>query len=181
MKTVLAIIMLSISFGATINALAAPADGKLVYTASNDQAARDYAVARARCDSFTGNPKEVCVAEAKAARVFLEANATAHYKNNIGATTDARKAIAEADHDVERARCNSLNGNRRDVCVEEAKANLVAAVADAKADRKIIEARTDASEDKRSADYKVAMERCDAYAGDPKHACVADVKTQFGK
>lgn len=181
MKTVFTIIMLSTSFAIAVSAFAMAADSKLSYTASNDLAARDYAVARARCDGFTGNPKALCVAEAKAARVFLEANATAQYKNNIAATTDARKAIAEADHDVERARCDSQAGNRREVCIEEAKANLVAAVADAVADRKVVEARNDASEDKRSADYKVAMQRCDAYAGDPRHACVADVKNQFGK
>lgn len=181
MKTVCAIITLSTSFAVAGNAFAATADSKLTFIASNAQAARDYALARTRCDSLTGNPKDVCVAEARAARVFLEANATAHYKNNIAAITDARKAIAEADHDVERARCNSQTGNRRAVCIEEAKASLVAAVADAVADRKVVEARNDASEDKRSADYKVAIERCDAYAGEPRHACVADVKTQFGK
>ena len=160
---------------------AAPDAAKLGYKAANDQAASNYKVVRARCDGLTGNPKDVCIAEAKATRVYAEANASAQYKNSLDANTDARKAIAEADHEVGAARCGSLTGNPKDVCLKTAKANLVAALADAKADRKVIEARADANEDKRSADYKVAIEKCDAYAGAPRKACVADVKAQFGK
>ena len=43
------------------------------------------------------------------------------------------------------------------------------------------EARVDANKDKRDADYKVAAEKCDALAGDPKAACIADAKARFGK
>lgn len=32
-----------------------------------------------------------------------------------------------------------------------------------------------------SADYKVAVEKCDALAGDAKTSCVAAAKTKFGK
>lgn len=165
----------------TVGAYAAPDNAKLAYNAATEKAANDFKLARVRCDVLTGNPKDVCIAEAKAARVYLEANAKARYKNSLAATTDARKAIADADYDVEKTRCASLTGNPKDVCLTESKANLVAALADAKADRKIGEARADAQEDKRSADYKVALEKCDAYAGAPLKACVADVKAQFGK
>jgi hypothetical protein len=47
--------------------------------------------------------------------------------------------------------------------------------------KQIGEARTDAAEDKRSADYKVAAEKCDALAGEAKNTCVAAAKVQFGK
>lgn len=162
-------------------ASAATGDPKLAYTAANDQAANDYKIARVRCDVLTGNPKDVCIAEAKSARVYVEANAKAQYKNTLDANTDGRKAIAEADYEVEKTRCGSRTGNPKDVCLKVAKANLVAALADAKADRKVIEARTDAREEKRNADYKVAVEKCEAFAGAPQKACVADVKAQFGK
>ena len=55
------------------------------------------------------------------------------------------------------------------------------ALADAKLDKKVGEARNDAAEDKREADYKVATEKCDSLAGDAKAACVSAAKSRFGK
>jgi hypothetical protein len=78
-------------------------------------------------------------------------------------------------------RCAAVTGNDRDVCLEQAKATLIAAQADAKADRKSIEARLDAREDKLAAEYRVAIEKCDAYAGAVKDQCVSAAKTAFGK
>ena len=80
----------------------------------------------------------------------------------------------------------------KDVCVKEAKSELVKGKANAKVDRvaadtnkdaatKQAEARKDASADKRDADYKVAIEKCDALAGAAKDACVSNAKAQFGK
>lgn len=181
MKPLAALMLTAFCITCGTAAHAAPDNSKLVYDTATEKAANDFKLARTRCDVLTGNPKDLCIAEAKAARVYLEANAKAQYKNSLAATTDARKAIAEADYDVEKTRCASLTGNPKDVCLKESKANLVAALADAKADRKISEARADAQEDKRSADYKVAIEKCDAFAGAPQKACVADVKAQFGK
>ncbi|UUZ49699.1 hypothetical protein LP420_05705 [Massilia sp. B-10] len=51
------------------------AEAKANYAQAKDQAAAAYQVARAKCDAITGNPKEVCVAEAKAARVRAEQEA----------------------------------------------------------------------------------------------------------
>ncbi len=93
----------------------------------------------------------------------------------------ARMKIADAYFDLDKAKCNGLTGNEKDVCVQRAKATLVAARSDAKADRKTIEARADARDDKRDAEYKVAREKCDAFAGDVKDSCVASAKAQFGK
>jgi len=53
--------------------------------------------------------------------------------------------------------------------------------AQTKANEKIAEARKDASETKREADYKVAIERCDSLAGERKDQCVKDAKARFGK
>ena len=43
------------------------------------------------------------------------------------------------------------------------------------------EARKDASADKRDADYVVAKERCDVFAGDTKSNCLTQAKVRFGK
>jgi hypothetical protein len=90
-------------------------------------------------------------------------------------------AKAESVYAVAKERCDDKAGNAKDVCVEEAKAVEVKALADAKMGKQIGEARSDAAADKRDADYKVAVEKCDVMAGDAKSACVASAKAQFGK
>ena len=156
-------------------------DAKTAYHTARDAAASAYKAARARCDTVTGNPREVCVAEAKAERVRIEEEAGAAYKNTLKAYTQARMRIADANYGRDKARCGAVTGNERDVCLKQAKATLIAAQADARADRKMIEARTDAREDKLTAEYRVALEKCDAFAGAVKDQCVNAAKTAYGK
>ena len=105
----------------------------------------------------------------------------AAYEDTLKAYTRARMRIASANYDLDKARCAGLTGNDKDVCQEQAKARLVAAQADAKADQKTIEARNEAREDKLSAAYRVALEKCDAFAGAAKDQCVSAAKAEFGK
>ena len=67
--------------------------------------------------------------------------------------------------------------------MKEANATLVKAKADAKVDAatKQADARKEATADKRAADYKVAIEKCDALTGAGKDACVSNAKVQYGK
>ena len=67
------------------------------------------------------------------------------------------------------------------MCVKEAKAVEVKALADAKMGKQIGEAKKDAAQDKRDADYKVAAEKCESLAGDAKTSCMAAAKAKFGK
>ena len=46
---------------------------------------------------------------------------------------------------------------------------------------KVAAARKDAVEDKRDADYKVAIEKCDSLSGAAKDTCVKDAKARYGK
>jgi hypothetical protein len=160
---------------------AATPEAKLAYQQARDAAAAEYKMARARCDAITGNPKDVCVLEAKAARVHAEEEARAKYEDTLKAYTRARMRIAGANYDADKARCAGLTGNEKDVCQEQAKARLVAAQADAKADQKTIQARNEARDDKLAAAYRVAMEKCDAFAGAAKDQCVSAAKAEFGK
>ena len=156
-------------------------EAKAAWVQAKDRAALDYKAARIRCDAITGNPKDICLAEAKAARVRSEEEAGAMYKNTLKAFTQSRMKIADANFDLDKAKCAALTGNDKDVCVKQAKSTLIAAQADAKADKKAIEARTDARDDKRTAEYKVAREKCDAFAGAVKDNCVSTAKAQYGK
>jgi hypothetical protein len=181
MKNTFLLILAGAAIGLSLPAMAATAGAKATYTAANDQAAADYKMASAQCDGITGNPKDICIAQAKAARIQVEATATAQYKGTVSARTSARKDIADANYNVDKAKCASQNGNAQDVCLKQAKATMVAAKADATADKKVVDARADANDDKLAADYKVALEKCDALAGAGKDACVASAKSQYGK
>jgi hypothetical protein len=90
-------------------------------------------------------------------------------------------AKAEAAYVVAKEKCDDQAGNAKDVCVKEAKAVEAKALADAKMGQQIGEAKVDASETKRDADYKVAVEKCDAMAGDAKASCLSAAKASFGK
>jgi hypothetical protein len=182
MKKPLAMILMSAAIiGLTGQAMAATAEAKATYKAANDLASADYKVAHSKCNTLQDNPKDVCIAEAKAARTVVEANAKAQYKDTLAARTSAAKEIADATYDVEKAKCGSQTGNAKDVCIKTAKANKVAVVSDVKADKKVIDARVDASEDKNTAEYKVALEKCDAAIGAAKDTCVNSAKKRFGK
>ena len=141
----------------------------------------DYKADKAACGSLAANAKDICVEEAKAkekvARAELEYSFT-------GKSKDRNKVLvakAESTYAVAKEKCDDKAGNDKDVCVKEAKAVEIKALADAKLGKEIGEARKDAAADKLDADYKVAIEKCDALAGDAKAACVTAAKAKFGK
>lgn len=94
----------------------------------------------------------------------------------------AEKARIEADYKAQRHACDSLSGNAKDICVEEAKGKEKVAKAEldyrreanAKHQDKVAEARADAA-------YAVAKERCDDLAGDQKDVCVKEAKAAKAK
>jgi hypothetical protein len=170
-------------------------------TTPHDKAARDQAIKSAEatykadkdaCKSLSGNAKDICMQEAKGKEKVAKAEAKAAYEGTPKARENARLAHAEATYDVAKEKCDDMSGNQKDVCVKEAKATYAKAKADAKVDRvaadtssnavkKTADAKKEAAEDKREADYKVAVEKCDALAGNAKDACVRDAKAKYGK
>jgi hypothetical protein len=151
------------------------------YGAEKDRISADYKADDARCDALAGNAKDVCVQQAKATEKVARANLEYRY---TATKSDARKlmvARAEANYAVANEKCGALAGTGKDVCVQEAKAAETKALADVKMGKEISEARTDAANDDRDADYKVATERCDTFAGDAKASCIAAAKAKFNK
>lgn len=151
------------------------------HKAAVKDAETSYKSAKAACSSLSGNAKDVCKAEAKVQKTYAMEKADAAYKDTPKARTHARVEIAEAEYDLAKAKCGVKAGNDKDVCIKEAKAVEVRARADAKAGAKIADARADASDAKNTADYKVAVEKCDALAGDAKDACVKNAKARYKK
>lgn len=162
-------------------ATAATSESRANYNATVDRASVNYKIARNKCDSLSGNGKDVCVAEAKAEEKRAKADAKAHYKHTRKARTDALIAAADADYAVAKAKCGAKAGNDMKVCVEQAKAAQTKAVAEAKANKKVSDARVEARADTREADYKVAAQKCDALSGAAKDRCVSAAKAKFGR
>jgi hypothetical protein len=81
----------------------------------------EYKAAKEKCDQMKGNEKEVCTAEARAARTKARAEAEASVKNTSSAKRKALVDIADADYGVAKAKCKAKEGNERDKCIKEAK------------------------------------------------------------
>ena len=163
---------------------------------TRDQAIKNaeaqYKTDKAACASLKGNAKDICTETAKGKEKVAKAEAAAAYENTPKARENLRLARADATYEVAKEKCDDLAGNAKDVCVKEAKATYVKAKADAKVDRvasdakqesaqKTASAQREATEDKRDAEYKVAVEKCDSLAGTAKDSCVRDAKTRYGK
>ena len=162
------------------------------YAQAKKDADAQYKIDKNACSSLSGNAKDICVTEAKGKDDVAKAEAAAAYENTPKTRETARVAHAQANYNISIEKCDDLAGNRNDVCVKEAKAELVKGKADAKVDRvavdtrqdaaaKQAEARTEANTEKRDAEYKVAIEKCDAFSGPAKDACVGNAKVQYGK
>lgn len=154
---------------------------KVDYKATKTQISATYKADKAACAPLSGNAKDICVEEAKAKEKVARAELEFGYTAKAADGTKVRVAKAESAYAVAKERCDDQAGNAKDVCVKQAKAVEVSALADARMGKEIGQARQDAAGDKRDAEYKVAIEKCDALTGDPKSSCVAAAKSRFGK
>src|SRR4051812_46969602 len=95
---------------------------------------------------------------------------------------NAEEDQIEATYKADKAKCDGMSGNAKDVCQKEAKGkeNVAKAELDAKKDpsprnqRKVEQARADAK-------YDVAKERCDDMKGKEKDACQKQAKADHEK
>ena len=154
---------------------------KAEYKADKTRISADYKTAKAACAAFAANAKDICVEEAKAREKVARAELEYRYSGKAADQTKVLVVKAKSAYAVAKEKCDDQAGNAKDVCVKEAKAVEVKALADAKMGKKIGEAKKEASDDKMDANYKVAVEKCDALAGEPKTSCIAAAKTKFGK
>lgn len=170
---VTALMMASVSHAATMS--------KDDYETGKTRISADYKTDKAACDSLASNAKDVCVEEAKGKEKVASAELKYAYSGKPADHTKALEAKAEANYAVAKEKCDDKAGNDKSVCVKEAKAAEVKAKADARTAKQVGEARTEGAQDKRDADYKVAVQKCDSLAGDAKNSCVTAAKTQYGK
>ena len=184
--------ILMLSFAVSC-AFAAPsfAMEKSEYKAIKDRVDSEYSMAKKSCSPLKGNAEDICKSQAKGNNKIALAELEHQYKPSPKTEFKVREARADATYDTAKERCDDLAGNAKDVCVKDAKAAHVAALANAKVVQtgektsqdkaeKMASARQDANKDVRAAEYKAARERCDTYAGAAKDTCVNDVKARYG-
>ena len=173
------------------------------YRSGKDRIAADHKAASMACDALAGNTKDICKAEAGGNDRVARAQLDAKYQPSLDASYKLRIARAEADLAVATERCDDKAGNVKDVCVKEARAAEASAKAEAKAQlttananeqaartsaaandkagERGAAARKDAAATKREAEYTVAREKCDAFAGDAKSNCMNEAKARFDR
>jgi hypothetical protein len=90
------------------------------------------------------------------------------------AEEDRIEATAKAD----KAKCDTLKANAKDICMAEAKGKEKVAKAelDAKHEKDKIKAQKKVSEAKAEAAYDVATQKCDDQKGEAKDACIKQAK-----
>jgi hypothetical protein len=165
---------------------------KDAYDTAVKNAEAQYKSDKEACSSRGGNAKDLCLAQASGREKVAKADAEAAYKQTPKAREEARVARADATYQVAKEKCDTMSGNAKDVCLKEANADLTKAKANAKVEAvaadtredsaaKQAEARRKAEQDKRDADYKVAIEKCDALSGSARSTCVEDAKLRYGK
>ncbi|MBS0407984.1 MAG: hypothetical protein JSS17_16805 [Proteobacteria bacterium] len=107
---------------------------------------------------------------------FMSGNALAMTKAEHQSAQDQIATQYKSD----KAQCDSLKGNAKDVCVKEAKGKESVAKANLEAEYKPTEStRMKAREAKAEADYDVAKEKCDDQSGNAKDVCKKDAKAAY--
>ena len=112
------------------------------YNVGVARAEADYGIAIQKCDDLSGNVKDVCVKEAKAAQTSgkadakaqmktTDANAMANEKTDDARSTASDKSTAarkeattdkiDAEYAVAKAKCDTFSGSTKDTCVDQAK------------------------------------------------------------
>src|SRR5438132_1012663 len=92
---------------------------------------------------------------------------------------DAEEDRIEAEYKADKAKCDAMSGNAKDVCVKEAKGKEKVAKAELDAKKNPSERNTRKVEEaKADAKYEVAKERCDDMKGKEKSACEKEAKAE---
>ena len=202
MKTPRTVLFSALLLACTLGATAAPMT-KVDYKAAKSDIENKYKADKKACNVHADNAKDICVEEAKGAERVAKAELEANYEPSAKHTIAVQEAKAKVTLAIAKEKCDDQNGNAKAVCRKEAQAVYTSDMAKAKLTEKTGEinnkaalemkdtqnkamdkkagARKEANEDIRDADYKTALQKCDAYAGDVKANCTAEARTRFNK
>lgn len=151
------------------------------YKAAKTRVSLDYKTDKKACAALAGNAQDICIEEAKAKENVANAALKYDYTGKDSDKNNLLETKAKSAYAVAKEKCDDQGGNAKSVCVKEAKATKIKALASAKMGKEITEATREGVKESIDADYKVAVQKCDALAGDAKANCLAAAKVKFGK
>ena len=130
-------VVLAIGLALSVGAMAQGMT-KVQYETARTGVSAELKLAKAACDSFSANAKDLCLAEASGKEKVATAELNARLAPSEEASYKVRLARADAEYALAREKCDDLAGHAKDVCfkdvcVKEAKAKAVTAKANAKA------------------------------------------------
>lgn len=143
-------LVLAVGLAFSVGAMA-QAMTKVHYKTAKTGISAEFKLAKAACDSFSANAKDLCLAEASGKEKVATAELNARFVPSEEASYKVRLARADADAALALEKCDDLAGNVKDVCVKEAKAAAVTAKANARAHMKTALAHEAAFEKTRKA------------------------------
>lgn len=100
---------------------------KARYEAAKVAIDRQFDADRKACERVRRNAREVCNAQAEGRQQAERAKLEARYRPSPDLVEEAKFAIADANFDVAKAKCEALKGRAEDRCMKEAKAAREAA------------------------------------------------------
>ena len=125
-------VVLAIGLALSVGAMAQGMT-KVQYETARTGVSAELKLAKAACDSFSANAKDLCLAEASGKEKVATAELNARLAPSEEASYKVRLARADAEYALAREKCDDLADHAKDVCVKEAKAKAVTAKANAKA------------------------------------------------
>ncbi len=164
------------------------------YKAARDRIDTTYRADKRRCDSMSGNAKDICNAEAVGREKLAKAELEARHNPTNEMRYEALVVKAETDYEVAKEKCDNHSGNLKEVCLKEAEAARTSAKADAKAELEISAAYSDdedatseskeayrqAADEKNEAEFELAAQKCEDFEGAARKLCLDNAKTQHG-
>jgi hypothetical protein len=143
-----------------------------------------YGIAAAVMLAFSGVAQAQGSTSAPADRPAARTDGSAAGSSNRAErkAKDAEEERIEAAYKADKAKCDTMNGNAKDVCEKEAKGKEKVAKAELDAKKNPSERnQRNVEQAKAEAQYEVAKERCDDMKGKDKDACQKDAKAQHEK
>ncbi|MDP4299006.1 hypothetical protein [Leptothrix discophora] len=158
-------------------AVMSPAD----YKDGKTRIASEYKTDRQHCKAMSGNAGDICVEQAKGREKVALAELELGRSGKSEDDVRLRVVRAETAYAISREKCDDLSGNGKAICVQEAKTVETKALADARMVKAVGEAREDSAQEVGAASYKLALEKCDALAGEAKETCITAARQRHGK
>lgn len=128
-------LVLAVGLAFSVGAMAQPMT-EVHYKTAQTGISAEFKLAKAACDSFSANAKDLCLAEASGKEKVATAELNARFAPSEAASYKVRLARADAEYALARQKCDDPASHVKDICVKEAKAAAVTAKANARAHMK---------------------------------------------